>query len=328
MRCTPDDIIGPPGQHVSGIDNDGIGDRRRVDEGPIGALDLQAAQRVLEKQGDSAVIAMFAGAHLAGLRAEHILGHGGIVQQTNKIIRAVCEPVEGVLGQAHADGDGVHQLRVQGGAAGGEVEHDVLEALALLVLRRPEIPDASGALGADLHGLFQVGVDLALRVDLGGVVRVAQFLAAVGDVAAIGLGTGPGQALLLLLRALEEQFGTGERFGNCGRGNPVVFQINKTGGLECVGDAVGNRLLIRRCTIEEGTKVDELENGSEREKRRVFLGLTGIVFIAWASVEQVLLGIVASTDGIPQSGHILYTFLCRFGAGIAKIAAPRVWKAN
>ena len=79
MGCTLDDIVGPPGQHVGGIDNDSIGNRRRVDEGPVRTLDLQATKGILEKQGDSAVITMFAGAHLAGFGAKNILGHGGIM---------------------------------------------------------------------------------------------------------------------------------------------------------------------------------------------------------------------------------------------------------
>ena len=164
----------------------------------------------------------------------------------------------------------MHQLRVEVGTTSGEIEHDILEALALLVLRGPEIPDVPRAFGANLHRLFQVGIDYALSVNFGSIMRVAQLLAAVGDVATIGLGTSPGQAVFLVLRARKEQFGMGERFGNCGRRNPIVLQIDKTRSLERVGDMVGNRLLIRRCTVEERTKVDELANGSAHKATNSF----------------------------------------------------------
>lgn len=91
---------------------------------------------------------------------------------------------------------------------------------------------------------------------------MAQLLAAVRDVATVGLGTSPGQAVFLVLGARKELLGMGERLGNRGRRNPMVFQINKTRGLERVGDLVGNGLLIRWCTVEERTKVDELANSS------------------------------------------------------------------
>lgn len=49
-----DGVIGPLGEQVAGVDDDGAFDGGRVDEGALGRAHLQAAAFVLEEEGDGA----------------------------------------------------------------------------------------------------------------------------------------------------------------------------------------------------------------------------------------------------------------------------------
>jgi len=153
-----DNVVRPAGEQVARVDDDGVGDGDRVDEGPPRAADLQAAARVLKQQRQGAVVAVLAGAHLARVVAEDGLGDGRVVQQAEVVVAAVGELVEEVLvGQAQAQGDGAHELHVQVLARREEVQHHALEVLAFVVeVVRPAVGQALDALAPDLHRFLEV----------------------------------------------------------------------------------------------------------------------------------------------------------------------------
>ena len=152
-----DGIVAPPSQQIPGVDHNGILNRRRIDELPIGTLHLQPTARVLEQQGDGAIVSMLACADLAGVDLEHLALHGGVVQQAQGVVADVDEAVKVVGVDAHADGDGTHHFDVQRLALVEKVGHGALEPYDLVFFHRPWVGVAWLVFAADLIAFLDIG---------------------------------------------------------------------------------------------------------------------------------------------------------------------------
>ena len=75
-----DGVVGPAREEVGGVDDDGVFDGGRVDEGVVGGEDLQAAGHVLEEEGDGAVICVSSCADAALVLLEFAGWAGRVVE--------------------------------------------------------------------------------------------------------------------------------------------------------------------------------------------------------------------------------------------------------
>jgi len=255
MQRAPNGIVAPARQQIARIDDHGARDGRRVDERPVGGLDLQAAALVLEQERDRAVVGVLAGPDLQRVLAEDGRGHGGVVQEPQGVVAGVGVRVEPGLVEPHGHGDGAHDLDVQGLALVEEGQHEGLEGG---VGRGPVVGVGGVALAPDLERLLDVGRGGLERLDAGAVGARADLLAALAGVAAVCLGRGPGDGVFGGLRLGEE--GGGGREGGCdaGGGDGQVGEVDEACGLEAGEDGFGGLHAVGGGAVEEFGEVDEL----------------------------------------------------------------------
>ena len=77
-----DSVVGPAREQVGGVDDDGVFDGGRIDEGVVGGEDLQAAGHVLEEEGDGAVVGVGACADAALVLLEFACWAGRVVEES------------------------------------------------------------------------------------------------------------------------------------------------------------------------------------------------------------------------------------------------------
>jgi hypothetical protein len=77
-----DGIVRPPCQEIGRIHDNGVFNRRGVDESALGREDLQAAGHVLEEERDGAVICVSSCAHSPLVLLELACGAGWVVQES------------------------------------------------------------------------------------------------------------------------------------------------------------------------------------------------------------------------------------------------------
>ena len=81
-----DSVVGPAREQVGGVDDDGVFDGGRIDEGVVGGEDLQAAGHVLEEEGDGAVVGVGACADAALVLLEFACRAGGVVEESDLLV--------------------------------------------------------------------------------------------------------------------------------------------------------------------------------------------------------------------------------------------------
>ena len=261
MHRTPDRIITPPGQQIPRIHHARPLDRRRVHEPTTGALHLQPAPAVLEQKRDRPVVRVRPGAHAARVAPEHVASHGRVVQQAQGVVGVADEAVEeGLVGQAHADGDGAHDRRVQrrelreeGGHGGAEAWHGGRGGLV-----GPAVGVGRLVVATHLEGFFDVGAGGAQRRDGGARGELGDFLAPRGGVAAVGFGGGPCQGVFGGGREAEEGGRGVEDVGEGGGGDGDVREVDEAGGLEACEDGFGGFEFLGGRAVQEFGEVDEL----------------------------------------------------------------------
>lgn len=255
-----DDVVAPALQQVAGVDDDGAGDRGGAHPGALGALDLQAADVVLEQQRDGAVVGVLARAHLVRVGPPHALLDRRVVQQPQRVVAVRRVTVEEVLGQPHAQRDGPHHAHVQLLERDEEALHVGREGPAGVVERlRPLVRLPLDALAPDLHRLLQVRVRRAQPRDLVRVVRLRHLLAAPRHVAAVAVGRGPAQRVLLVLRPREERGRLGEGQLHLLLRHAVVLQVQEPGRLEGVRDLQGRGPFRGAVAVQKRPEVDQLQ---------------------------------------------------------------------
>lgn len=285
VHCAFDRVVAPPRQEVAGVDDDGAGDGRCVDERPVWTLDLQAAATVLEEQRwvgriclvdvrgspghatqhntltDRPVIRMTARPDLALVPLENILVHLGIMQQPQRIILSIGILIEPSNINPQPQRHRPHDLCMQLGASPEEPLHERGKHLRVgvaLARRRPVIRQPGLALAPDLEALLQVRVLRAQRLDVGGVGQVRHLLAALHHVAAVAARRRPRQRVLGGLRAREEAGAQREGARHAGRRDAVVREVDEAGALEAREDGVGGEFALAGSAREKGGEVDEL----------------------------------------------------------------------
>ena len=88
-----DSVVGPAREQVGGVDDDGVFDGGRIDEGVVGGEDLQAAGHVLEEEGDGAVVGVGACADAALVLLEFASWAGGVVEESD-VVSLVGPPIQ------------------------------------------------------------------------------------------------------------------------------------------------------------------------------------------------------------------------------------------
>ena len=251
-----DGVIAPPGEQIASVDNARILDGSRVHKVPVGAPNLQATPRVLEQQGDGAIVGVLAGSDLAGVDAKHLLLDGRVVQQAQGVVAVVDKAVEEGRVEAHADGDGPHHLDVQRLALVEEVEHDGFEVAHGVDRGGPLVGVVNLALAPDLEALLDVGYGATDGLDLGCVCLLRHLLPAGCRVAAVRLRGRPATRELGLERKVEE-LGRGPKhvLARLARDWDVA-QVDKTSGLEAVQNGLGRLQSLVISPIEEFGKIN------------------------------------------------------------------------
>lgn len=190
---------------------------------------------------------------------KHLRADLGIMQQPQRIIPAIAEPIEPPLLQPQPHGNRPHHQHMHLLAAVMELQHPRLEAPALVVrVVGPAIRTPRRPLPPNLKALLQIrALALALRRHVLGVQRRARLLPPRLAVAAVRLGRRPGEGELLRGRAAEEGGGFGEGLREQVRGDGVVVEVDEAGVLEAGEDGVGGGFFGGGGGGEEGGEVDE-----------------------------------------------------------------------
>lgn len=128
-------------------------------------------------------------ANLVAVLCKHVRAGSWIVQQSQRVVPYVRECVEKGRIELHSEADSAHDFNVQVVAGFEEVLHGGGKDWIVW----PVVGVPGLIVAADLEGLFEVGVDAAESSDEGRVGELGYFFAAVGDVAAVGLGGGLGR---------------------------------------------------------------------------------------------------------------------------------------
>lgn len=136
---------------------------------------------------------MLPGPDLAWVDGKQVPAHRGVVEESKGVVVVGHEAVEEGGGEGHADCDGAHDFRVEGGAFREEGGHGLFEAEEVVIggLLGPLVGVVGLVLAADFEGFLDVWGGGAEGLDGGDVGEIGYFLAAGGRVAAVGFGGGP-----------------------------------------------------------------------------------------------------------------------------------------
>lgn len=265
-----DRVVAPAGEEVGAVEDDGALDRGHVDEDAalVRFLDLQPAGRVLEEEGDAAVISVGAGPHAA--RAEMAARRGRVVQEPEGVVARADKRVEEMLVDAQGDGDGAHYHRMQYLAVVEEIHH-----------RFPELDPGCArwvgplvllyvAFAADFKTLLHV---LALAGAVGfhfllGGTRAGLF-APDACVSSVCARCRPGQRILLGLGTGKKRGGEGEDVREEGGRDGRVGKVEETRSVKSGKKGLGGRV-GERGWIEERRERDELYQGKSIESVHSF----------------------------------------------------------
>lgn len=128
-------------------------------------------------------------ADLAAVLREHFRAGSWVVQKSQRMVSYVRECVEEARLEPHPKAYGAHDFDMEVVAGLKEVLHGGGEDRVL----RPVVGVSGLVVAANFEGLFEVGVNAAEGGDERVVRELGYFFAAMGDVAAIRLGSGLGR---------------------------------------------------------------------------------------------------------------------------------------
>lgn len=258
-----DGVVAPSRQQIAGIDDTSPLDRRGVHELAVRALDLQPAGRVLEEQRDGAVVGVLARAHLARVDLEHLLVHGGVVQQTQGVVAHVEEAVEEVGVDAHSHGDRAHYLDVKRLALREKIGHGGFEAHQLALLGGPLVWVTGLVLAPNLEAFLDIGSLAANLVDFCDIGQLCYLLTAWSGVAAVRLRSCPAMGELGINREFEE-LGRSVKDVLAGLGGDGdVAEVNEAGGLEPLEDRFRRLELLGLVAVEKPAEIYQLRSVSD-----------------------------------------------------------------
>ena len=190
-------VVGPHGEGVADVDDDGVGFGHDVDPFAVGADDLEPGDRVGEQRREDAVVGVRAHAHLLGERCR--LARGALVAHEAKhvdgAIGARCE-------EARREVEGALDDRLDAGDERTQLVEVALD-------RRAEAGEVVGpdvVVHPDVERLEQVGWT-------GSTEAVGEALAALRRVPAVDVGSRSTQLELAFHRECEERIGGAAQLG-------------------------------------------------------------------------------------------------------------------